>query len=1013
MAQKALSWDDFEVVDTPQSPTRFDRKVEGDIAQTGASTEKTREDAVTERTLRPYRVRREAAEATKAEAQAAKGPEPTTEEVRKEGAQDRASVVRAQILAGIDMYRKNIAGQPLDRGFGYLEKMDQPSMFGLVPAIPAYEEFTAHNNSILPLIRPLVAQTAKEGDSDKEMQVFQSYIPSSDDNDRTIETKYAALSALIDGMTDGKAPSEIIKGGLRPRSVDVVERDILRRLVPQATDPTGRISPLQSREAAYDTARSGDKVVNASDQEITAKLQQALDRGAPYEEIQAMASSLYGGRAKLKDDELKKAVAYRDDFLRGGGRGPSGATIMPSERPMTAQERQDAAEAEQGDTSFFMNLGNALTLNTAPDIAGLLNPATEQNIRDSLATTREAQPGAAFAGEMIGSLAPAALLTRGLSAIPGVGAPAAAMAADIGSGAVVGAAESPGNRFGGAAMGAGLGTLGGLAGRYALDPVTQAALDAMTKRAPKPTFTQTAVAKRIGEPLDVLTRLTDAERLGLPMGLADTTTEAQALAGRVARKSPEGADIAESTYPTRQLGRPERAAEAIERDVTAPVVLRDREEAIKHQAYMAASPWYDRAWNRPAPVNNKRLQALLNTPAGRKAMKTAYDEIANEGGDPLAMGFAQADDGTVVLAKGLSWETLDKIRDGVASNLDEFRDPITRKLKLTNNRPAQSVQTYLHRLTSYLDEMNPDYKQARSVYEAEVAPMNYLHLGVDAADPKTKVADVERILSDISRMPPEKQDPVLQAFREGFATRAQDQIASRPQGADAYAAVFGSPAQQRKLALIGVTPDDFASQAALEQRMARTAAETRTQPMQQGRDAADDALGSSHIMQAAIEASVSGAPLLTGTNLARNVAYNRGLWHSLRDRYRNVTQRMTAEKAAELAPTLMSTDPAAGIQALLGAQSALKAREAAVAGPRALSTLAGGSLAQGVTGTTSDGAPMPLDIGASLPMPGETEEDRKLRDLLRRYNMTLPGVDPGFARGGRVSMDALAKRYGC
>lgn len=998
----------------PRQPSLKERSLEAGISQSGASTEKTAEDAATERALRPYRVRREAAEATKAEQLAAKGPTPTDADTRKEGAADRASIVRAQILAGIDMYRKNIEGQPLSRGFGYLEKMDQPTMFGLIPAIPEYEQFTAHNNSILPLIRPLVAQTAKEGDSDKEMQVFQSYIPTSDDSDRAIETKYAALSALIDGMTDGKPPSEIIKGGLKPRSVDVVERDILRRLVPQANDPTGRISPIQSREAAYDIAGSGDpRVVASADQEITGKLQQALDRGAPYEEIQTLASNLYGGRAKLNESELKKAIAYRDNFLRGGGRGPSGATVYPRERPMTAQERKDAQSAESADTSFFMNLGNALTLNTAPDIAGMMNPSDEANIRSSLATVREASPNAAFMGSAVGSIAPAMLLTRGLSAVPGVSAPAAALAADTGSGAVMGAAESPDNRFGGAAMGAALGTLGALAGRYAVDPIAQSALDTFTKRAPKPSFAQTAIGRRIGEPLDALTRLTEAERLGLPMGLADTTTEAQALAGRVARKSPAGADIAETVYPARQLGRPDRAAEAVERDVTAPVVLRDREESIKHQAYTAASPWYDKAFSRPAPVNNKRLQTLLNTPAGRDAMRTAYDQVANEGSDPLAMGFAQNADGTVTLAKGLSWETLDKIRDGVAANLDTYRDNVTRKLNLTNNRPAQSLQTYLHRLTTYLDEVNPDYKQARSVYESEVAPVNYLRLGLDAADPKTKVADVERILSDISRMPAGKQAPVLQAFREGFATRAADQIASRPQGADAYAAVFGSPAQQRKLALIGVTPEDFAAQTGLEQRMAKTAAETRTQPMQQGRSAADDTLDSSHVMQGIIETGLSGAPLLTGTSLANNVARNRGLWHGLRERYANAAQGMTSARAGELAPTLMGTDPGEGIQAIMGAQSAINARNAAVSGPRALSTLVGGSAAQGITGSQSEGVPMPLSISADLPRPGESEEDRRLRDLLRRYNMTLPGVDPGFARGGRVSIGDLAKRYGC
>jgi hypothetical protein len=154
----------------------------------------------------PFDVRTAAANATKAEADArrtvAGGDKTATQlelEAKADGAQKRKATVNALLGNVRSLYEKDIAGKPLWRGFGLGEYIDM---------IPTNERFTAAGNAILPLIRPLVAQTAKEGDSDKEMQVFQSYIPSADDSDITIEGKIKSLEILIGGMVDGKPPSQ-------------------------------------------------------------------------------------------------------------------------------------------------------------------------------------------------------------------------------------------------------------------------------------------------------------------------------------------------------------------------------------------------------------------------------------------------------------------------------------------------------------------------------------------------------------------------------------------------------------------------------------------------------------------------------------------------------------------------------------------------------------------------------------------------------------------------------------
>ena len=166
----------------------------------------------------------------------AKGPPKSVTEIeldaKAKSAKSRAAVVRAQMLNNIQLYKNEIKGQPASRLFGYTEQFDKPSFGGVVPAIPAYENFTKANAAILPLIRPLVAQSSKEGDSDKEMQVFMAFIPEAGDSDRTIETKYSMLDILISGMADGRPPSEITALGVKPRGVDDVEMAIRRELAP-------------------------------------------------------------------------------------------------------------------------------------------------------------------------------------------------------------------------------------------------------------------------------------------------------------------------------------------------------------------------------------------------------------------------------------------------------------------------------------------------------------------------------------------------------------------------------------------------------------------------------------------------------------------------------------------------------------------------------------------------------------------------------------------------------------
>ncbi len=119
-------------------------------------------------------------------------------QAKQEGAQKRAATINSIMGRVEQLYQQDIAGQPLERLGGLTE---------YVGALPANERFNAAANAMLPLIRPLVAQSAKEGDSDKEMQVFMAYIPQASDSDIAIREKLNMLKVLIGGMVEGKPPS--------------------------------------------------------------------------------------------------------------------------------------------------------------------------------------------------------------------------------------------------------------------------------------------------------------------------------------------------------------------------------------------------------------------------------------------------------------------------------------------------------------------------------------------------------------------------------------------------------------------------------------------------------------------------------------------------------------------------------------------------------------------------------------------------------------------------------------
>lgn len=132
---------------------------------------------------------------------------------RQQGREDKAAFIRAQTAKIRELYEKDIKGQPAKRAFGATEYLS---------GLPSNERFTTAGQTLLGLIRPMIAMGAKEGDSDREMLAFEAFLPKASDTDETIEFKLNSLDALVSGVVGGASPSEIkrqLDGGVDPKAL--------------------------------------------------------------------------------------------------------------------------------------------------------------------------------------------------------------------------------------------------------------------------------------------------------------------------------------------------------------------------------------------------------------------------------------------------------------------------------------------------------------------------------------------------------------------------------------------------------------------------------------------------------------------------------------------------------------------------------------------------------------------------------------------------------------------------
>ena len=230
---------------------------------------------------------------------------------------------------------------------------------------------------------------------------------------------------------------------------------------PIMPDPTqGRIvtAPGTASGMAMGAVEGGQPIMTPQDMEAGQAIQEAWNRTGRFANTQAVAAQF--GRSFGQEEAA---------FLQANEGKPVTINANPTGTPTAAQEAVGAAVATPvGETIAAGTVGsaNAMTLGMLDELAPVLGLDAER-VQMAKRYLQERNPAASLAGEVVGSIAPTGMISRGVgAALQGTRlAGAAPLIGDVVAGAAAGAGESNENRIGGALLGGTLGGVGGAAAR--------------------------------------------------------------------------------------------------------------------------------------------------------------------------------------------------------------------------------------------------------------------------------------------------------------------------------------------------------------------------------------------------------------------------------------------------------------------------------------------------------------------------------------------------------------------
>lgn len=213
-------------------------------------------------------------------------------------------------------------------------------------------------------------------------------------------------------------------------------------------------------------------------------------------------------------------------------------------------------------------------------------------------------------------------------------------------------------------------------------------------------------------------RLTRANAGGQSLALVDIGGEGARNLARTAANIPgPGQEKAVRAVTIRNLTQGDRIKRAVSDLLADPDAYLTTKDAIKEGMKTAAKPLYEAAEKVNVPFTNK-LEEILQTPAGKAAMRDAMTMAANER-KPFQQFFAQigADPNDIKITRVPDMRAWDWIKRALDAKIEANTERMPFMAPRMNNE-ARILNGLKMELVGELDSLNPIYRQARQVWSS-------------------------------------------------------------------------------------------------------------------------------------------------------------------------------------------------------------------------------------------------------------------------------------------------------
>jgi hypothetical protein len=427
------------------------------------------------------------------------------------------------------------------------------------------------------------------------------------------------------------------------------------------------------------------------------------------------------------------------------------------------------------------------------------NSALERE-RGQLRAAEEAHPYATMAGSIAGGVATGGALGKaGLSfgqraADAGSGlvktmAGSAADGAILGGVSGFGSGEGVGDRVGDSALGSGAGLAigGAVPAVIAVTPAVAKSVGAIIGARVAPgVYAEDAIAtalQRAGMTPDQVrqalvaaredgqTVFTVADALGQP---------GSRLLSSTVRNQTEASKGVTEQLMARQAGQGSRVSNAIDDAFGASATKRQSMDELYRMGDEASGPLYQEALS-AAPVTSERLQQFLSDPVVRsglsKGMRIQRLEALARGEkfDPYDYAITGLDEaGEFIIDRFPNMRTLNVIKKGLDDILEQYRDPVTNRLRL--DEEGRAIDMVRRAFLNEMDDLNPVYAEARAAYAGPASIRDDMGRGAVAAS-RGRAADN---IAEFDQLAPANQ----QGWRVGYADTLNQRVERAAEGAN-------------------------------------------------------------------------------------------------------------------------------------------------------------------------------------------------------------------------------------